>query len=288
MNKVKKFSPDAIAKKTNASTVAIAVLLSIVALMQLFPFYLQIVTSLQPLDFPAESGKVYLIPEGFHIENYIEAIERVDLLRGTLNSLIVATGYTVLSAIVILIMGYVLGKKKFHGKKIVYFALLLTMIVPGEMLMVTNYKLVSDLGWTNRYAGMILPGIVNITGIFLIMSFMNTIPNAVLESAEIDEAGELTKLFRIVLPMALPVLSTYFILTFVAQWNDYLWPMIITNDSELFTIQLKLKEFTPYYSGFADEVLKAAAMISTIIPVVIVYLSCQKKFVSGLSITGMK
>ena len=128
----------------------------------------------------------------------------------------IASGLMVLSAIVILIVGYVLGKKKFHGKKIVYFALLLTMIVPGEMLMVTNYKLVSDLGWTNRYAGMILPGIVNITGIFLIMSFMNTIPNAVLESAEIDGAGELTKLFRIVLPMALPVLSTY---TGSAAWR---------------------------------------------------------------------
>lgn len=275
-------------KKDNAATIAIIVLLSIVAVLQIFPFYLQIVTSLQPMDFLPESGKIYFVSEGFHIENYGEAIERVGLLRGTLNSVIVATAYTLLSAIVILIVGYVLGKKQFHGKKIVKFALLLTMIVPGEMLMVTNYRLVSDFGWTNTFAGMILPGIVNITGIFLVMSFMNTIPNAVLESADIDGASELTKLFRIVLPMALPVLATYFILTFVAQWNDYLWPMIITNDPDLFTIQLKLKEFNPYYGGFADEILKAAAMILTILPVVVVYLLCQKKFVSGLSITGMK
>lgn len=162
------------------------------------------------------------------------------------------------------------------------------MVVPGEILMVSNYKLVSELGWTNSYAGLILPGIVNITGIFLIMSFMNTIPNAVLESADIDGAGELRKLFKIVLPMALPVLSTYFILTFVAQWNDYLWPLIITNDSDLFTIQLKLKEFNPYYGGYADEILKAAAMILTLLPVIIIYVCCQKKLVSGLTISGMK
>ena len=117
---------------------------------------------------------------------------------------------------------------------------------------------------------------------------MNTIPNAVLESADIDGAGELRKLFKIVLPMALPVLSTYFILTFVAQWNDYLWPLIITNDSDLFTIQLKLKEFNPYYGGYADEILKAAAMILTLLPVIIIYVCCQKKLVSGLTISGMK
>ena len=88
-----------------------------------------------------------------------------------------------------MLVGYVLGKKEFAGKKAVKFAMLLTMVAPGELLMVTNYKLVSDLGWTNSFAGLILPGIVNITGIFLVMSFMNTIPNAVLESADIDGAN---------------------------------------------------------------------------------------------------
>ena len=117
---------------------------------------------------------------------------------------------------------------------------------------------------------------------------MNTIPNAVLESADIDGASELTKLVQIIFPMTLPVLATYFIMTFVAQWNDYLWPMVVTSDSDLYTIQLKLKEFNPYYGGFADEVLKNAASIFTLVPVLVVYLTCQKQFVSGLSISGMK
>lgn len=275
-------------RKGRVSTVVIIVVLSIVAVMQIFPFYLQIVTSLQSLDFLPEPGKIYLYPNGFNIANYLEAIKRVQLLQGTLNSIIVATGFTVLSAMIALVVGYVLGKKQFFGKKIVYIAMLLTMVAPGELMMVTNYKLVSDLGWTNSYAGLILPGIVNIVGIFLVMSFMNTIPNAVLESADLHGAGELTKLFKIVLPMTMPVLSTYFILTFVAQWNDYLWPMVVTSDSDLFTIQLKLKEFNPYYGGHADEILKCAATIFTIVPVLVVYCLCQKQFVSGISISGIK
>ncbi len=268
--------------------IIIIVLLSLVAFMQIFPFYLQIVTSLQPLTFLPDPGHIYLAPVVYTFSNYIEAIKRVGLLQGLFNSIFVSGGYTLLSAVVILIVGYVIGKKQFKGKGTIKFLLLLTMVVPGEMLMVSNYKLVSELGWTNSFAGLILPGLVNITGIFLVSSFMNTIPNAVLESAEIDGANEITKLFKIVLPMCLPIIATYCILTFVAQWNDYLWPMIITNDSNLFTLQLKLKEFNPYYGGYADEVLKSAAFTMTILPVVVVYVINQKQFVAGMSVTGMK
>ncbi len=274
--------------KTVALNVFIILFLTALALMQLFPFWLQIVTSLQPLDLIPEDGKLYLLPVSVNFGNYAEAIEHVDLLKGVMNTLIVSLGYTLLSSVVILIVGYVLGKKEFKGKRIVKLMLLITMMAPGELMMVTNYKLVSELGWTNTYAGLILPGIVNVTGIFLVMSFMNTIPNAMLESAEIDGAGELTKLFRIVLPMCLPVLSTYFILTFVAQWNDYLWPMVITSDPDLFTVQLKLTEFSMYYGDYGDTVLKAAALVITVLPVVIIYALCQKQFVEGLSVTGMK
>ncbi len=275
-------------RKLKIGNIITIILLSIIALMQIFPFYIQIVTSLQSMSFIPDPGKIYLLPLGFHIENYIEAIKRVDLLQGIMNSLIVAVGFTLISAAIILNVGYVLGKKKFRGRKVIMFALLVTMVVPGEMLMVTNYKLVSELGWINTYAGLILPGIVNITGIFLVMSFMNTIPNAVLESADIDGESELGKMFRIVLPMSMPVMATYIVLTFVAQWNDYLWPMVITNNRSLFTVQLMLKEFNPFYAGYADEILKSAALIFTIVPVVLVYIFCQDKFVSGLTISGMK
>lgn len=275
-------------KRSWAPDICIIVTLSVIAFLQIFPFWLQIVTSLQPLDFQPESGKIYWWPVAATFSNYADAIEHVDLWRGVLNSLIVSLGYTLLSAVVVLLVGYVVGKKDFAGKKVIKACLLITMMAPGELMMVTNYKLISDMGLTNTYAALILPGLVNVTGIFLVISFMNSIPNAVLESADIDGAGELTKLFKIVLPMSMPVIATYFILNFVAQWNDYLWPMVVTSDPDLFTIQLKLTEFTSYYGGFADNILRAAALIFTLVPVIIIYLCCQKQFVEGLSVTGMK
>lgn len=161
------------------------------------------------------------------------------------------------------------------------------MMVPGEILMVTNYQLVSSLGWTSTYAGLILPGIVNVTGIFLVKAFMDSIPDACLESAKLDGASELKILFSIVLPLCFPVISTYIVLNFVAQWNDYLWPMLITGDSVMFTVQLKLYNFAGS-SDWGETVYKAASLIISLIPVLIVYFCCQKKFIGGLNFSGIK
>lgn len=211
-------------------TTIIIIFLSILSLAQIFPFYLQIVTSLQPTDFTPIDGKIYLWPVKICFENYKTAFIEGDLLVGLKNTLIVALGFIFLSGLIILIVGYVLAKKEFRGKKIISFILVLTMMVPGEMLMVTNFQLVSKLNWTSSYASLILPGIVNVTGIFLVKSFMDNVPNSVLEAAKLDGANELTIILKFVLPMVLPVMATYFILTFVAQWNDYLWPMLVTGD----------------------------------------------------------
>lgn len=279
---IERRSPKNIAKRA-----VIIFLLALMAFLQLFPFYLQLVNALQPLDLVPVYGKIYLLPDKF-TWNFTEAIVRLELLQGMGNSIIVAFGFTFLSSLVILLMGYVLGKKRFHGKKIIKFCMLVTMVVPGEILLVSNYLLVSQFNWINNYAGLILPGIVNVMGIFLVMSFMNTIPDSLLESADLDGANELIKIFCIVLPLCLPVLATYWILTVVSQWNDYLWPMIVVNDRDLFTVQLKLKEVNPYYTGFADEVLKSAAHIISIVPVFVIYILCQKQFIGGISVTGLK
>lgn len=266
----------------------IIVFLSFLALLQLFPFYLQIVTSLQPTEgFNPVDGKIYLWPESINLKNYVEAFRVGELFEGMINSIIVASCFIVLSSIVILLVGYVTAKKKFRGKKLINFILLLTMMVPGEMLMVTNYQLISSFSWTSTFQGLILPGIVNVTGIFLVKAFMNTIPDACLESAKIDGANEFQVLTKVVFPMSLPVMSTYCILTFVAQWNDYLWPMLITGNDDLFTVQLKLLNFASN-GGYEETVLRAASLIITMIPVIIIYSFCLDKFVSGLNFTGVK
>ncbi|MCI2111176.1 MAG: carbohydrate ABC transporter permease [Bacilli bacterium] len=270
--------------------VLIVLVLSVLALLQLFPFYLEFIQSVQPIEgFTPVDGKVYFWPVSWNWSNYVTAIQEGDLLIGLRNTLIVSCSFTILSAVIILVVGYVLSKKKFKGRNIITIALLITMMVPGQLLMITNYQLVSSLHWTSTFAALILPGIVNVTGIFLVKAFMDSVPNEVLEAAKIDGAGEVRTLFQIVMPMCLPVLATYFIMTFIAQWNDYLWPMLVTGNEDLYTIQLKLVFFGEGGGGgWREAFLKSAALISTLLPVIVVYAVCQKKLIGGLNISGIK
>jgi len=270
--------------------VLIVLVLTVFAFLQVFPFYLEFIQSVQPIEgFTPVDGKVYFWPVSWNWSNYATAIQEGDLLTGLRNTLIVSFSFTLISAVIILVVGYVLSKKKFKGRNVVTIALLITMMVPGQMLMITNYQLVSALNWTSTFAALILPGIVNVSGIFLVKAFMDSVPNEILEAAKVDGAGEVRSLFQIVLPMCLPVLATYFIMTFIAEWNDYLWPMLVTGNEALYTIQLKLVFFGEGGGGGWREVfLRSAALISTLLPVIVVYALCQKKLIGGLNISGIK
>lgn len=269
----------------NLVTVAILVLFSFA---QVFPFYLQLVYSLQPFSFIARPGVIELWPQSFNVSNYAEAFRLADFANGFKNTLITAVGFTGLSLCVVLIMGYVLGKKDFYGKQAVFMMLIATMMVPGEILMVPNYILMIKFRMLDSLSALILPGIVNIFGIFLIRQFMNTIPDSVLEAAEIDGAGELRRIFSVVLPLSMPIVATYCILTFTATWNDYLWPMIVLRSSEHFTLQLKLKVFSPMFGTSRDQILMAAGLMLALIPVIAMYLAFQKNFIEGTSFSGLK
>lgn len=275
-------------KKVNYAGIFVIIILSIFAFVQIIPFYLQLVSSLQPLTFRPEYGKLYFWPQSFNLSNYLMAFRLAELGVGLVNTLIAASLYTFLSLCVVLIVGYVLGKKRFKGKKLITIMLLGTMMVPGEILMVPNYFLMVKLGWLNELKALFLPGIINIFGIFLVKQYMNTIPNALLESAELDGANELQKIFKIVLPLSMPVIGTYSILTFTALWNDYLWPNIVLRTTDKFTIQLKLMQFAPQFADSKDQILMAAGLILVLFPVITVYVFFQRYFIQSVSMTGIK
>ena len=281
-----------IRSKRSASMIAVNVftvfILVLFAFAQVFPFYLQLVYSLQPFSFTARPGVIELWPQSFNFSNYSEAFKLADFGNGFKNTIITAVCFTALSLCVVLIMGYVLGKKDFYGKKVVFIMLIATMMVPGEILMVPNYILMIKFRMLDNLTALILPGIVNIFGIFLVRQFMNTIPDSVLEAAEIDGAGEIRRIFLIVLPLSLPIVATYCILTFTATWNDYLWPMIVLRSSENFTLQLKLKVFSPMFGTSRDQILMAAGLILALVPVVAMYLIFQKNFIESASVSGLK
>ena len=172
--------------KKNIGQGLIIFVLCLFSFVQIFPFYLQLVNSLQPLSFQPQYGKMYFWPESVNFSNYALAFEMAELAEGLKNTLIAATLFTLISLCVVMIVGYVLGKKNFKGKKLVTICLLGTMMIPGEILMVPNYFLMVNLNWLNDLKALFLPGIVNIFGIFLVKQYMNTIPDSLLESAELD------------------------------------------------------------------------------------------------------
>lgn len=198
------------------------VFLSFIAFCQIFPFYLKVIDSLQSPDLIPDSDKLYLWPVNGTLENYFTAMQVSGFWTALLNTLFVTVMFTAISLFIAIIMGYVLAKMRFRGKKVVSALLLSTMMVPGEVLMIPNYILVMNMGLNYSIWGLILPGIVNVFGVFLIRQYMSNIPDSVLESADMDGCNEIQKIFRIVVPMSKPVLITYVILTFVSTWNEYL------------------------------------------------------------------
>lgn len=275
-------------KKIRVRHIIFYIFLSVYSFIQIFPFYLKVVNSLQSKDFVPVLGQFYLWPEKINFGNYAVAWKTANLGRGYLNSLIYVTLYTAISAIIIVIVGYVIAKKKFKGRKFVFIVLISTMMVPGEILFIPNYLFLRDINWLNTFAALIVPGLVNTFGIFLAKQFFMTIPDSILESAHIDGASELRIIRNIIFPLSGPVIATYFIITYTNMWNEYIWPKIVLTQSKLYPVQLSLHTFEPTFKTQYDEILKSAGMIVTLIPVIIVFLIFQKKFVEGISLTGNK
>ena len=286
-NKTKKVK--SASKKEIAFQIICVVLLSVIAFCQIFPFYLKVVDSLHSPDLIPDSDKLYLWPEDATLENYMTALKVSGFWEALGNTMVHSIMCTAISLFIAIIVGYVLAKMKFRGKTFVSNILLCTMMVPGEVLMIPNYILVMNMGLNYSIWGLILPGIVNIFGVFLIRQYMANIPESVLESANIDGCNELQKILFIVVPMSKPILVTYVILTFVSTWNEYLWPMVMqASGSTVETLQLIMYKFYPALGNYADGFVRSAGMILITIPIIIVYIIFQRYFLEQNNLSGMK
>ena len=276
-------------RKEATFQVICVIVLSIIALCQIFPFYLKVVDSLHSPELIPDSDKLYLWPENGTLKNYVTALKVSGFWEALGNTLFHSIMFTAISLFIAVIVGYVLAKMRFRGKGFVSTILLCTMMVPGEVLMIPNYILVMNMGLNYSIWGLILPGIVNIFGVFLIKQYMSNIPESVLESANLDGCNEFQKIFYIVVPMSKPILVTYVILTFVSTWNEYLWPMVMqASGSTVETLQLIMYKFYPALGNYADGFVRSAGMILITIPIIIVYIIFQRYFLEQNNLSGMK
>jgi multiple sugar transport system permease protein len=260
------------------------VLISGVIIM-IFPFVWGISTSLKDMR-EVLSAPFNLIPRHITLINYRNMIKSIPVGRFFINSLIVSVSITVSQLITCSLSAYAFSRLKFPFRDGLFYILLGTMMIPQQVIMIPVYIILNFFRLIDTYAAMIVPFLSSAFGTFLLRQFFMTIPKELEEAATLDGCNHFNFLFRIMLPLARPILATLAIFTFMWSWNNYLWPLIVTNRIEIRTLQYGLAMFKEE-GGLNWGQLMAGTTIATV-PVLTMFLVAQKQFIKGITLTGLK
>ncbi len=223
---------------------------------------------------------------GYLLENYRDALRVAPFGQYFLNSVINAVAQVLLGMVVVTLAAFAFAKIPFWGKDVVFAAILSSLVIPGEMLLVPNFVTVFKLGWLDSYPGLIVPWIASVFGIFLLRQFFLSLPNELFEAARIDGAGYGTQLTRVALPLAVPGLVTFGIFSFLGSWNALLWPIIVTSKTEMRTLQVGLQSFIGEAGSNYGQLMAASLLVIT--PIILGFLVAQKQFIAGVARSGLK
>ena len=271
--------------KVRSWSILVIVVLSVMAVISLTPLWWMIVTAFKRpelvLDFPPK-----FLPIPPTLENFIAILSFGHMGRWFLNTTIVSVSVTVFSVFFASMAGYALAKKKFPGNNLFLWLYIASMMIPQQVSLVPRYILCSRLGILNTYWVLILPALASPSAAFLVKQYMTSLPSALIESARIDGAGEWTTYAKIIFPLAMQGLAVLIVMTFVSQWNSFLWVLIATNSVDMRNIQAGLSYFQELYPmRYAD--LMAASTLSAI-PMFIVFFSLQRYFLKGITVGAIK
>lgn len=222
------------------------------------------------------------------IFNYSEAFRKAPLLRYLLNGLIVTVSIFLIQVIVALPCAYALSKLRFRGREFVFSMVLFCLLIPVHAIALPIYIMLSKAGLTNTYAALVIPWTISVFGIFLMRQFFMTVPDDLIDAARMDGMSEFSIIWKVMLPTAIPALLAFAIFSVVAHWNDYFWPRVaITGDRDLYTPPLGLREFKGDADGSIWGPMMATATI-IVTPLIVAFLLAQKRFIEGITLTGMK
>jgi multiple sugar transport system permease protein len=251
----------------------------------LLPFFWMITTSLktemETLLIPPQ-----WLPSAFRVENYVKAWYAAPFDRYFFNSFFIAITTTIGEVFTTILAAYAFAKMRFFGKNVLFAALLGTLMIPGEMLLLPNYVTIARIGWLDRYEALIIPWLVSVFGIFLLRQFFRSLPDELLDAARMDGCSRFRFLFRIAVPLSRPAIFTVALFKFLGSWNAYVWVLIMTNKEAMRTVPVGLQVFSSEI-GTAYEQLMAASVLA-IIPVLILFFFTQKQFIQGIARTGIK
>jgi multiple sugar transport system permease protein len=227
-----------------------------------------------------------LLPTHASWNNYRALFAHAGMGRYLLNSLLISSAITALSLASNLMAGYAFAKLRFAGREKLFQALIGALVIPAQVAMLPLFLLLKYLGLVNSYAGVIVPGMATIFGIYLVRQSARTIPDDLLEAARIDGAGELRIFLQIVLPLLKPIVVTLAIFTFLAAWNDFMWPLIALTGQEHYTLPIALASLAREHAE--DSELMMAGSVATVLPVLLLFLAMQRYYLEGLLLGSVK
>ena len=267
-----------------AVTATVAIL-AVLALAVAFPFIWMLLTSFKPendiVQFPPR-----LWPVRWTLANYIDIWSRVPFARLFLNSILFAGGVTAVSLFLDSLTAYALSRLTFPGRDAIFVVILVALMLPFQVTFIPVFVTVHDLGLLNSFGGLIIPRATNAFGIFMLRQFFITLPRALDDAARIDGAGEFYIYSRIILPLSGPALATLAVFHFMYNWNDFLWPLLITSSTEMRTLPAGLALFVGAH--VVEYGVVVAGAVLALAPLLVAFLFAERYFIQGIAMTGLK
>lgn len=259
--------------------------LAFFVILALFPFFYMVSLSLQS-DADLFSGVPVIIPSELQFSNYITIWDKAPFARFIVNSFVIAGGITILHLLFDPLIGYVFAKLEFPGRRFLFAALLSTLMLPFFIRMIPLYILTAELGWLNTYQGLIMPFAMSAYGIFMMRQFIRPVPSELLDAARLDGASEWRIYRAIVLPQLGPPMATLGLLTFVFQFNEFLWPLVVVSSVEMRPITTGLTLLNSEF--FTQWNLTATGGVILFVPSLLLFVFMQRYFVQSVMMSGMK
>lgn len=264
------------------------IFLAICAFIVLFPFYWMILTSIKSFsDYNAE-----MVPKMFTLKptlaNYLTAFSEVELGRYMINTVIFALGTTILMVIIVILAAFAFARLEFKGKNLLFTIILSLMIIPNELVIITNYVTIVNLNLRNTYTGLIIPSVMSVFYIYLLRQTFMQIPDELYYAAKVDGTSDFKYLIRVMIPVARPTVVSIIILKIIECWNSFVWPRLITTNSKYFLVSNAIEEIKS--NGFGRENIPAmmAAVVIVSIPLLAIFLIFRKQIMTGVSRSGLK
>ncbi|MEC4818925.1 MAG: carbohydrate ABC transporter permease [Scytonema sp. PMC 1069.18] len=266
--------------------VLLYIVLTLYAAITLIPFLWALSASFKPLS-EIVSGEPNFLPKNFTLDNYKQIFVQEPLfLRWLFNSIVIAIAVTLLNLIFNSMAGYALARLHFAGRNFWFFLILAVLAVPAQITLIPTFLILKTLGWLNSYQGMIIPSMVNATFIFMMRQFFMNFPKELEEAAQLDGLNTFGIFRDIVLPLAKPALAAQAVFVFMGSWNNFLLPLVILFDPEMFTLPLGLNTFKGQYISYWNYIM-AASMVFTL-PALAIYALFNRYFIESVTFTGGK